>query len=73
MLISNLSEPVVIGAATMQKRWLKLNFETDEAIIDPRVSKLRLLEAKLMRGLRYIGNTYGILSKDIKLPEELPR
>jgi len=43
MLIPNLSEPVLIGAATMQKWRLKLNFETDEVIIDPRVTKLRLL------------------------------
>lgn len=43
MLIPNLSEPVIIGAATMQKWRMKLNFETDEVIIDPRVTKLRLL------------------------------
>jgi len=43
MLIDNLSEPVLIGAATMQKWRLKLNFETDEVTIDPRVTKLRLL------------------------------
>ncbi|MCK4403027.1 MAG: retroviral-like aspartic protease [Dehalococcoidia bacterium] len=43
MLIPNLPEPVLIGAATMQKWRLKLNFETDEVIIDPRVTKLRLL------------------------------
>ena len=43
MLIPNLAEPVIIGAATMQKWRLKLNFKTDEVIIDPRVTKLRLL------------------------------
>ena len=43
MLIPNLSEPVLIGAATLQKWRLKLNFETDEVIIDPKVTKLRLL------------------------------
>ncbi len=43
MLIDSLSEPVLIGAATMQKWRLKLNFETDEVIVDPRVTKLRLL------------------------------
>lgn len=43
MLIPGLSEPVIIGAATLQKWRLKLNFETDEVIIDPRVTKLRLL------------------------------
>ena len=31
MLIPDLSQPLVIGAATMQKWRLKLNFETDEA------------------------------------------
>ena len=43
MLILNLSEPVLIGAKTLQAWRLKLNFETDEVIIDPRVTKLRLL------------------------------
>jgi len=43
MLIPELSEPVIIGAATLQKWRIKLNFETDEVIIDPRVTKLRLL------------------------------
>lgn len=43
MLIPNLSEPVLIGAKTLQAWRLKLNFETDEVIIDPRVTKLRLL------------------------------
>lgn len=43
MLIPNLSEPVLIGAKTLQAWRLKLDFETDEVIIDPRVTKLRLL------------------------------
>ncbi|TES93727.1 MAG: retroviral-like aspartic protease [Candidatus Cloacimonadota bacterium] len=43
MLISELSEPAIIGAATLQKWRLKLDFEHDEVIIDPRVTKLRLL------------------------------
>lgn len=42
MLIPNLSEKVIIGAATLQKWRFKLDFETDEVIIDPRVTKLRL-------------------------------
>ena len=45
MLIPNLSEPVIIGAATLQKWRLKLDFEREEVIIDPRVTKLRLLLA----------------------------
>jgi len=43
MLIPGLSEPVLIGAATLQKWRMKLDFEADEVIIDPRVTKLRLL------------------------------
>lgn len=43
MLIPGLSEPVVIGAATLQKWRMKLDFEADEVIIDPRVTKLRLI------------------------------
>lgn len=43
MLIPHLSEPVIIGAATLQKWRMKLDFENDEVIIDPRVTKLRLL------------------------------
>jgi hypothetical protein len=43
MLIPGLSERVIIGAATLQKWRLKLDFEADEVIIDPRVTKLRLL------------------------------
>jgi hypothetical protein len=43
MLIPGLSEQVVIGSKTLQAWRIKLNFETDEVIIDPRVAKLRLL------------------------------
>ena len=43
MLIPDLSEPAVIGAATLQKWRMKLDFEADEVIFDPRVTKLRLL------------------------------
>ncbi|MFQ5812826.1 MAG: hypothetical protein ACE5I2_06515 [Anaerolineae bacterium] len=34
---------LIIGAATMQKWRFKLDFEADAAIIDPRVTRLRLL------------------------------
>ncbi len=44
MVIDNLSESAIIGAATLQKWRLKLDFEHDEVIIDPRVTKLRLLD-----------------------------
>jgi len=43
MAIPHLSEQLIIGAATMQKWRFKLDFEADEVIIDPRVTKLRLL------------------------------
>jgi len=43
MLIPGLSEPVIIGAATLQKWRMKLDFEHDDVIIDPRVTKLRLM------------------------------
>jgi hypothetical protein len=43
MVISNLSEEVIIGTATMQKWRFKLDFENEEVIIDPRVTRLRLL------------------------------
>ncbi len=44
MLIPKLSERVIIGAATLQKWRMKLDFEHDEVIIDPRVTKLRLMQ-----------------------------
>jgi hypothetical protein len=43
ILLLNLSEPVIIGAKTMQAWRFKLDLENDEVIIDPRVTKLRLL------------------------------
>ncbi|MBI2061363.1 MAG: retroviral-like aspartic protease [Nitrospirae bacterium] len=43
ILVPDLSEQVIIGAATLQKWRMKLDFENDDVIIDPRVTKLRLL------------------------------
>ena len=43
MAIPHLSAQLIIGVATMQKWRFKLDFEADEVIIDPRVTKLRLL------------------------------
>jgi hypothetical protein len=43
MVISDLSEQVIIGAKTMQAWRFKLDFENEEVIIDPRVTRLRLL------------------------------
>lgn len=42
-VIPNLAEQAIIGAATMQKWKIKLDFETDEIITDPRVSRLILM------------------------------
>jgi len=43
MVIAGLSERLIIGATTMQKWRFKLDFEREEVIIDPRVTRLRLL------------------------------
>jgi len=43
MVIEKLSNGVIIGAATLQKWRIKLDFEKDEIIIDPKVTKLWLL------------------------------
>jgi len=42
LVIENLSERVIIGAKTLQAWRLKLDFENDDIIIDPRVTKIRL-------------------------------
>jgi hypothetical protein len=43
MVIPELSESVIIGTKTLQSWRMKLDFENDEVIIDPRVTKLRLM------------------------------
>ncbi|RLC92602.1 MAG: hypothetical protein DRI79_00065 [Chloroflexi bacterium] len=43
MIVPHLANQLIIGAATMQKWRFKLDFENDEVIIDPRVTRLRLL------------------------------
>jgi predicted aspartyl protease len=43
IIIPELSEEVIIGAKTLQAWRLKLDFENDEVIIDPKVTRLRLL------------------------------
>lgn len=43
MVIPDLSEEVIIGVKTMQAWRFKLDFENEEVIIDPRVTRLRLL------------------------------
>jgi predicted aspartyl protease len=43
LVVSGLSEDVVIGATTMQKWRIKLDFEHDTILVDPRVAKLILI------------------------------
>jgi len=43
MIVPDLSDQLIIGAITMQKWRFKLDFEAEEVIIDPRVTRLRLL------------------------------
>ncbi|MBK9934550.1 MAG: hypothetical protein IPP05_10495 [Cytophagaceae bacterium] len=43
LVIPGLSEEVIIGAATMQKWRIKLDFEHDVAIVDPKVAKMQLV------------------------------
>ena len=47
IVIEELSERVIIGAKTLQSWRLKLDFENDEVVIDPRVTKIRLLKVKV--------------------------
>lgn len=43
LLVPGLSEEAIIGAATMQKWRIKLDFEHDRAIVDPKVAKMQLI------------------------------
>ena len=43
MVVPNLSESVIIGTTTIQKWKIKLDFEHDTIILDPRVAKLKLV------------------------------
>ena len=43
LVVPNLSEDVAIGATTMKKWRIKLDFEHDSIIIDPKVAKLILI------------------------------
>jgi hypothetical protein len=44
MVVPNLSEDAIIGVTTMQKWRIKLDFEHDKVIIDPRVAQAMLKE-----------------------------
>ena len=43
LVIPGLSEEAIIGSATMQKWRIKLDFEHDIAIVDPKVAKMQLV------------------------------
>lgn len=42
LIVPGLSEEAIIGAATMQKWRIKLDFEHDMVLVDPKVAKLQL-------------------------------
>lgn len=46
MVVPDLSEEAIIGVNTMQKWRIKLDFEHDRVIIDPKVAKLILKDLK---------------------------
>jgi hypothetical protein len=46
MIVPRLSEEVTIGVTTMQKWRIKLDFEHDTVIVDPKVAKLILKDIK---------------------------
>jgi len=43
LIVPNLSEEAIIGVATLQKWRIKLDFEHDKVIVDPKVAKLQLI------------------------------
>lgn len=43
LVVPSLSEDAIIGAATLQKWRIKLNFEDDKVEVDPKVAKLQLI------------------------------
>ena len=46
MVVPGLSEQAIIGATTLQKWKIKLDFEHDAVITDPRSAKLKLMAMK---------------------------
>jgi predicted aspartyl protease len=46
MVVPNLSEDAIIGVTTLQKWRIKLDFEHDMVIIDPKIAKAILKELK---------------------------
>ncbi len=43
LVVPGLSEEAIIGAATLQKWRIKLDFENGKVIVDPKVAKLQLI------------------------------
>jgi hypothetical protein len=43
LVIPGLSEDAILGAATMQKWRIKLDFDKDQVIVDPKVAKMQLI------------------------------
>lgn len=43
LVVPGLSEEAVIGAVTLQKWRIKLDFEHDQVFVDPKVAKLQLI------------------------------
>ena len=43
LLVPGLSEEAIIGAATLQKWRIKMDFEHDTVTVDPKVAKLQLI------------------------------
>ena len=43
LVVPGLSEEAIIGAATLQKWRIKLNFENDAVEVDPKVARLQLI------------------------------
>jgi hypothetical protein len=43
LVVPGLSEEAIIGAATLQKWRIKLNFEHDTVEVDPKVAKMQLI------------------------------
>lgn len=46
LVLEELSEEVIIGAATMQKWRMKLDFEHDTVSVDSKVAKLQIVQLK---------------------------
>ena len=49
MVVPGMTEDVIIGALTMQKWRLKLDFEHDVVVVDPRVARAILHDMKFRR------------------------